>query len=143
MAGECERRERSKTFSLVYAIAVTVPLVAGLKLGIDSYNAWRDKRVEVERKAPIETSEEAKNIEDVITRLEDKNGALEERAKNKLRKFLALVGVREEDEVEYFHIIMQDEKFRTIFREYVEECVSNRTKPSKDGFRCYLARDSF
>ncbi|MEM4254180.1 MAG: hypothetical protein QXR48_02225 [Candidatus Woesearchaeota archaeon] len=141
MTGESEKKEGcEKTLGVIGTIAFYASLLGGLIWSMDYYR----KKAEIERKAPIESIEQAnKSIEGVITRLEGNNDFFEQRAKDKLRKFLALVGVSEDEEVEYFHKIMQDEKERAVFRNYVEECVSNNTKPCKDGFRRYLARDGF
>ncbi|MEM2916419.1 MAG: hypothetical protein QXT19_03635 [Candidatus Woesearchaeota archaeon] len=143
MADEYEKQEQRKgKLGLVCVLAATGATIFGVYSGITYYKDWKDKKVAtVEKNAFIGEIEQVnQRLERIITKLESDNDLLEERAKDRLRKLLAITGVSEEKEVEYFHQIMQDEKGRATFREYIEECASNKTKPCKEGFKRYVSR---
>ncbi|MEM4243162.1 MAG: hypothetical protein QXM31_04655 [Candidatus Woesearchaeota archaeon] len=138
MADEYKKSERLETIGFLCTMAATGALIWGLCRGIDYYEEKR----EANEKPGISLHEHVRklnsDLEKSIAACEKGKNDSEKQAKDNLRQLLADAGVTDEADVDYFHNVMKDKRGRTVFREYMNKCLDNNKKFTKDGFKSYV-----
>ena len=110
--------------------------ICGIAAGAYTYTRRQDEQYRQNQKQ-VEFIVEATNLESDIKKALDAKNELEQKAKESLKKTLECIGITKDEEIDYFHKVMQDDAGCILMKSYVKQGFTEENKASKEGFDNY------